>query len=134
MAAASITRAPKPLKTENTSLMVFDYESRKENDVNVFTLTGELIDKNQATGLMEEIDSLIEEGEKKFVFDLSGLRYINSSGLNVLIHTLTKARKAGGEALVANVSKKVNELLIITKLNTVFTVADTVDSALDKLK
>lgn len=114
--------------------MVFEYESRKENDVNVFTLTGELIDKNQAAGLLEEIDSLIEEGEKKFIFDLSGLKYINSSGLNVLIHTLTKARKAGGEALVANVSKKVNELLIITKLNTVFTVADTVDSALDKLK
>ena len=114
--------------------MVFEYKTSTENDVNVVTLTGELIDKNQANALVEEIDGMIEDGEKKFVFDLSDLKYINSSGLNVLIHVLTKARKAGGEAIVANVSKKVNELLIITKLNTVFTVTDSVEIALSKLK
>lgn len=114
--------------------MVFDYTIRKELNVIIVTLSGELIDRNQATKLVEEIDDLLESGELKYVFDLSEMRYINSSGLNVLIQVLTKARRHGGEAIVANVSKKVNELLIITKLNTVFTVTDSVDKAISKLK
>ena len=114
--------------------MVFDYSIRKDLNVNIVSLSGELIDRNQANDLVEDIDELLESGELKYVFDLSELRYINSSGLNVLIHVLTKARKSGGEAIVANVSKKVNELLIITKLNTVFTVTDTVEKAISKLK
>jgi anti-sigma B factor antagonist len=114
--------------------MVFEHSIRKENDVNIITLSGELIDRNQSNDLVQEVEELLESSEKKYVLDLSELRYINSSGLNVLIHLLTKARKAGGEAIVANVSKKVNELLIITKLNTVFTVTDTVENALSKLK
>jgi anti-sigma B factor antagonist len=61
------------------------------------------------------------------------LKYINSSGLTVLINTLTKARKTGGEVMIANVSTKVSELLLITKLNTVFTVTPTVDEALKKI-
>lgn len=114
--------------------MVFDYTIRKELNVIIVTLSGELIDRNQATKLVEEINDLLENGELKYIFDLSDLRYINSSGLNVLIQVLTRARKHGGEAIVANVSKKVNELLIITKLNTVFTVTDSVDKAIAKLK
>ena len=114
--------------------MVLEYTIRKELNVNIVSLSGELIDRNQATELVEEIEELLDSGELKYVFDLSELKYINSSGLNVLIQVLTKARKSGGEAIVANVSKKVNELLIITKLNTVFTVTDTVEKALSKLK
>lgn len=114
--------------------MVFSFSIKKELNVNIVSLTGELIDKNQSNELVEQVDSLLAAGELKYVFDLSELKYINSSGLNVLIHILTKARKAGGEAVVANVSKKVNELLIITKLNTVFTVTDTVEKAISKLK
>ena len=114
--------------------MVFSFSIKKELNVNIVSLTGELIDKNQSNELVEQVDSMLAAGELKYVFDLSELKYINSSGLNVLIHILTKARKAGGEAVVANVSKKVNELLIITKLNTVFTVTDTVEKAISKLK
>jgi anti-sigma B factor antagonist len=114
--------------------MVFDYTIRKDLNVIIIALSGELIDRNQANGLVEEIDGLLENGEMKYVFDLSELKYINSSGLNVLIQVLTKARRSGGEAIVASVSKKVNELLIITKLNTVFIVTDTVEKAISKLK
>ena len=114
--------------------MVFNFSIRKDINVNIITLSGELIDKNQANELIEEVDALLTNGELKYVFDLAELKYINSSGLNVLINILTRARKAGGEVVVANVSKKVNELLIITKLNTVFTVTDTVEKAISKLK
>ena len=113
--------------------MVFSYLVSKNGDVNVFSLTGELVDKNQSAQMVADIEKLIAGGSNKFVFDMSQLKYLNSSGLSVLITTLTKARNAGGEVVIANVSKKVRELLVITKLNTVFLVTDSVEQAITKI-
>lgn len=113
--------------------MTFEYQSEKKGDVVLLTLTGELIDRNQATALLNETDELREAGTVKFALELSGLKYINSSGLNVLITLLTRARKTGGDVVIANLSKKVEELLLVTKLNTVFTVTDSVEQAIAKL-
>jgi len=110
--------------------MKFSFDIKKESDVNIILLEGELIDKSQATGLLHNIDVLIEKGEGKFVFDLSGIQYLNSSGLNVLINVLTKSRKEGGDVVITNVSKKVNQLFLITKLNTIFTMAESKEAAI----
>lgn len=110
--------------------MVLDYNIIEENNVQVLFLTGELIDKNQATELLKSVDELIEMGKNKIMIDLSDLKYMNSSGLNVLIQLLTKTRSKGGESVIVNVNKKVNELLVITKLNTLFKVAETKQEAL----
>lgn len=110
--------------------MVLDYKITEEKNIQILVLKGELIDKHQATDLLKNVDELIESGKNKLVIDLSDLKYINSSGLNVLIQLLTKTRTSGGESVICNVSKKVNELLIITKLNTLFKVADSKEAAL----
>ena len=110
--------------------MVFDYNITEENNVQVLTLSGELIDKNQSVELMKTIDELIEIGKYNLLIDLAELKYMNSSGLNVLIQILTKTRTKGGESVIFNVSKKVNDLLVITKLNTLFKVAITKEEAL----
>lgn len=109
--------------------MVLDYNIKEENGKEILSLSGELIDKNQAIQMIKSVDELLESGKNKFVIDLSGLKYMNSSGLNVLIQLLTKTRNNGGESVICHVSKKVNELLIITKLNTLFKVADTKEEA-----
>lgn len=114
--------------------MTFSYRIENEIGIHIIYLSGELIDKNQATELSAGIDELILGHNVKLVFDLSELKYINSSGLNVMINVLTRVRKSGGEVVITNVSKRVNELLIITKLNTVFTVTETVEKAISKLK
>ena len=114
--------------------MVFFHKISSELDITIVKLSGDLIDKNQADALTSEIDNLLLERKLKYVFDLGELKYMNSSGLNTLINLLTKARKNGGEVVIANVSKKVNELLVITKLNTLFTVTDSVEKAIPKLK
>lgn len=114
--------------------MTFDYKIEKKSGINVFLLKGELIDKALASGMLVEIDNLIENKENKLILNLSELKYINSSGLNILINILTKSRKSGGEVVITNVSKKVNELLLMTKLNTVFIVTDSVEDAVAKLK
>jgi anti-sigma B factor antagonist len=114
--------------------MVFFHKILGELDITIVKLSGELIDKNQASDLMADIENLLREKKLKFIFDLGDLKYMNSSGLNTLINILSKTRKEGGEVIIANVSKKVNELLVITKLNTLFTVADSVEKAIPKLK
>jgi anti-sigma B factor antagonist len=114
--------------------MTFSFRIDPENGIDVVRLTGELIDKTQATELSASIDELITNQKIKLVFDLKELKYINSSGLNVMINILSRIRKAGGEVVITEVSKRVNELLVITKLNTVFTVTDTIASAISKLK
>lgn len=114
--------------------MQFTYKTEVNLGISLISLHGELIDKNQANDMVGEIDKLLSAGKNKFVLDLGDLKYINSSGLNVLINLLTKARKMDGEVIICNVSKKVRELLVITKLNTVFTVTDTPEKAISKLK
>lgn len=109
--------------------MVLDYKITEENSIQILLLKGELIDKNQATDLMKEMNELFVQQKNKLIIDLSGLKYMNSSGLNVLIQLLTKTRTAGGESVICHVSDKVNELLIITKLNTLFKVTNTKEEA-----
>lgn len=113
--------------------MFFTYSSEKQGNIHIFILKGDLIDKNQADKLIEEVNEIILNNHIRFVVDLGNLKYLNSSGLTILIQILTKARKAGGEAVIANVGKRIKELLVITKLNTVFTVADTVEQGIAKL-
>ena len=113
--------------------MVLDYKIIEENNIQLLVLSGELIDKNQATDLVKNIDELLALGKNKLIIDLSDLKYMNSSGLNVLIQLLSKTRTNGGESVIFNVSKKVNDLLVITKLNTLFKVADSKDAAIKML-
>ena len=113
--------------------MILTFNISEENNIQLLKLSGELIDRNQATELMVAIDELLELGKSKLMIDLSELKYMNSSGLNVLIQLLTKTRSRGGESVIFNVNKKVNELLVITKLNTLFKVAETKAEAISLL-
>lgn len=113
--------------------MQFSYELKQSGTIHILTLRGELIEKNQADKMIEEVNDQILNNHNRFLLDLGELKYLNSSGLTILIQVLTKARKAGGEAVIANVGSRINELLVITKLNTVFTVASTIEEGLKKL-
>jgi anti-sigma B factor antagonist len=110
--------------------MILDFNIIEENNIQILKLSGELIDKHQAETMMLKIDELLQLGKTKLVINLEGLKYVNSSGLNVLIQLLTKTRNAGGESIICNVSKKVNDLLIITKLNTLFKVVEAQNDAI----
>src|SRR3974377_1839930 len=113
--------------------MFFTYTSKKQGNIHILKLTGELIDKNQTEKLIQEVNDIISNNHVRFVVDLGELKYLNSSGLTILIQILTKARKAGGEAVIAHVSKRIKDLLVITKLNTIFTITESVESGITKL-
>jgi anti-sigma B factor antagonist len=110
--------------------MVFDFTISNHNNYAVIGLSGNLIEKGQAISLLEKVDDLAKEGCNKWAIDLEKLIYMNSSGLNTLIQLLTKARVSGGEAVLFNMNKKINELILITKLHTLFKVAEKKPDAL----
>lgn len=114
--------------------MSFIHTLTSKEPVAVISLYGELIDRNQAQELMDLVNRLGEEGQNKIVMELSELKYMNSTGLNVLINVLTKTRKNGGDLIISGLSKKVRELLLITKLNSVFTVTETAEEAVAHFK
>lgn len=113
--------------------MNFTYQIQQKPDVLIISLKGDLIEKDQTLELMKAIEHHIIENENNFILNLSELRYVNSTGLNILINILTKSRNSGGEAIITNVPEKINKLIITTKLNTVFTVTDSVEKAVEML-
>jgi anti-sigma B factor antagonist len=114
--------------------MTFEYNFTKKDGINTYALKGELIDKLQSAELLQEIDTAITHNENKILLNLEDLKYINSSGLSVLINILTKSRKSGGEVAIFAVNKKITELLVITKLNSVFNVRSSAEEAIAVLK
>lgn len=113
--------------------MVFDFTISNHTNYAVISLSGNLIEKGQAISLLEKVEEIAKQNCTKWAIDLDKLIYMNSSGLNTLIQLLTKARVAGGEAVLYNMNKKINELILITKLHTLFKVADSKQEALNLL-
>ena len=114
--------------------MNFSFRIDRNGKADVIALEGMLTDKSQATELFASVDKLLAENRNRFIISLENSKYMNSTGLNILINILTKARKSGGEVVVCNVPQKINELLLITKLNTVFTVTPSLDEAMSKIE
>lgn len=114
--------------------MSFTYSVTEKPGYSLISVGGRLIDKSSAEELIKEVEALIEDGKTKFLVDGKSLEYMNSSGLAVLLHILTKSRNAGGEAVLCHLSKKVKQLFIITKLTSVYSVVDSFSEAEEKLK
>ena len=113
--------------------MVFDYTVTTKGNYALISLSGNLIEKGQALSLLDRAEELVQQNSVLWAIDLDKLIYMNSSGLNTLIQLLTKARVAGGEAVLFNMNKKINELILITKLHTLFKIADTEADAISML-
>lgn len=86
----------------------------------IIRISGDLIGEDSGTKLLEVANEAIARQLKSCVIDIAELRYINSSGIGVLITILTKFRNKGGEVYLMNPSDSVKKLLVITKLNSIF--------------
>lgn len=108
--------------------MKLTYTSSKDEFATYLFIKGDLIGDESGPKLVEVVSDAIQEGAKTFVVDLSEVRYISSSGIGLLITMLTKMRNVGGEVYLTSPSEHVKKLLIITKLNNIFTVFDSVEA------
>jgi anti-sigma B factor antagonist len=105
--------------------------STKESEgITTIALSGNVLGGPDATELNDTLHLLLEKKKKKIVVDLSGVQSMNSSGLSMLIGALTTMRNSGGDLKIAAASKKIESLLVITKLSTVFELFPTVKKAI----
>jgi len=106
--------------------MKLHYSQRKEGQVHYLFMEGDLIGDEVGPIIAELVSDSVEEGIKTMVIDLEKVRYISSSGLGLLITLLTKMKNVGGELFLTAPSEHVKKLLLITKLNGIFTVLESV--------
>jgi len=99
----------------------------------IIELKGNVMGGDDTKDFNDLLHKLIEEGKIRAVIDLGDVKFMNSSGLGMLIGGLTTMKKANGFYKLANVTDKIESLLIITKLITIFEHYDSVDLALESL-
>jgi anti-sigma B factor antagonist len=101
-----------------------------ENHVAVLALSGKMMGGPETTALQDHVRGLINDGILNVVIDLGEVKWMNSSGMGVLMACMTSLSNANGKLVLARVTEKVESLLMITQLIKVFSTFETVDRAL----
>ena len=104
--------------------MALSIASREVDGVTVLDLNGRITLGEGSVQLRDAIRDLIGKGQKSILLNLSEVNYIDSSGLGELVSAYTTARNQGAALKLLGLSKKVNDLLQLTKLYTVFDMYD----------
>ena len=106
------------------------FSIQKQGDIVVVDVEGQLIVGNRQELKQKVLDEL-ENGERRFLIDFSQTGYIDSSGLGVLVSLSKKIREQGGELRLASLNDDLKTLFELTKLDTLFQIADSRDRALE---
>jgi len=106
-------------------------EERTVGDVMVLDLKGKITLGEGDELLKDKVNSLVNQGHKKIVLNLGGVPYVDSAGLGEIVRTYTTVSRQGGSLKLLNLTKRITDLLSITKLLTVF---ETFDSENDAVK
>lgn len=109
--------------------MSIQVTTRQVGDVSVIDVTGRITLGEGASALRESIRNLVAKGNKKILLNLSDVSYIDSSGIGELVSGFTTVTNQGGVLRLLGLTKRVKDLLQITKLYTVFEVYDDETSA-----
>jgi anti-sigma B factor antagonist len=107
---------------------------RQAGDVTVLDLSGKITIGEGSVSLRSAIRRLIEEGKKKILLNLGQVSYVDSSGIGELVSSFTTINREGGQLKLLNLSQKIQDLMTITKLHTVFDVYDEETPALNSFK
>ena len=103
--------------------------TRQVDGVTIVDLSGRITLGEGSVVLRDAIKDLLAKGQKKILLNLGDVSYIDSSGIGELVSAFTSVRNQGGELKLLHLTKKVHDLLQITKLYTVFDVKDDEASA-----
>jgi anti-sigma B factor antagonist len=106
-------------------------DERIVDDVTVLDLKGKMTLGEGDELLKDKINSLVSQGHKKILLNLEAVPYIDSAGLGEIVRTYTSISRQGGKLKLLNVSKRIQDLLVITKLITIF---DSYDSEADAVR
>jgi anti-sigma B factor antagonist len=102
--------------------------------ITILDLSGRITLGEGSVTLRDAVHDVLAKGSKKILLNLENISYIDSSGIGELVSGFTSVRNAGGELKLLNLTKKVHDLLQITKLYTVFDIWDNEASAISAFK
>src|SRR5690554_2785385 len=97
-------------------------DERAVGDVIILDLNGKMTLGEGDELLREKVSSLVSQGKKKLILNLEGVPYIDSAGLGEIVRTYTTVSRQGGKLKLLHLTKRIEDLLSITKLLTVFEV------------
>jgi anti-sigma B factor antagonist len=98
--------------------------TREVSHVTIVDIKGRITLGDETERLRETVRNLISTGKKKIILNLADVDFIDSSGVGELVSSFTAVRNAGGDLKLLNLSKKVQDVLNVTKLYTVFDVKE----------
>jgi anti-sigma B factor antagonist len=110
--------------------MALKIVNREVDGVAVLALDGRIVLGEETSALREKVKSLIGEGKKNILLNLSNVTQIDSSGLGALVTAYSSAKSGGASLRLCNLGSRFSDLLQVTKLYTVFEVSDTEVDAL----
>lgn len=108
-----------------------EIERKEKEGVQVLNLDGQLVAGDDVVTVRSEIEKLVAEGKSRIVLNLENVEYIDSSGLGMMVMCYSATQKAGGDLKLLNLTRRNIELLVLTKLETVFEVFDDVQNAVN---
>jgi anti-sigma B factor antagonist len=109
-------------------------KERQEGDVTILDLSGKITIGEGSVQLREAVRGLLDGGRKKILLNLGDVAYVDSSGIGELVSSYTTTNNQGGQLKLLNLTKKIQDLLMITKLLTVFETFDNEQAALASYK
>jgi anti-sigma B factor antagonist len=104
--------------------------TRQVDGITILDLSGRITLGEGSVQLRDLIRDLVAKGQTKILLNLGDVNYIDSSGIGELVSAFTSVKNQGGELKLLNLTKKVHDLLQITKLYTVFDIKDDEASAI----
>jgi len=105
-------------------------EERVVGNVTILDLKGKITLGEGDEALKDKVHSLMNQDKKRILLNLAGVPYIDSAGLGEVVRTYTTVSRQGGQLKLVNLTKRITDLLMITKLLTVFETFDTEAEAL----
>ena len=108
-----------------------DVKERQAGDVTILDLSGEVRIGEGSIALRDSIRKLGDAGKNKVLLNLAGVKYMDSTGIGELIANYTTIRRQGGQLKLLNLTDRIQNILVITKLLTVF---DSYDNEAEALK
>ncbi len=113
--------------------MSLTVETREGAGVTIVSCTGRIVFGEESGGLRESLKRVLSKA-RKVVINLSGVTYIDSGGLGTLVGVYSTARGSGADIKLCGITPRVQDVMQVTKLVTVFEVYDTEQEALDAFK
>ncbi len=111
---------------------MFSFQFNTEKDYTEIVMKGKLLSKFEGEPILQELKDSIT-GSPKIIINLTDLQHINSEGISLLLKIFTYARNLGGEVVLTNISTDLRNLFIITKLNSIFSIFETKEEAIQEL-